>query len=99
MTKVYLGGDRYEVYFNSGTMVIMTKEDIDELVDESDNVSELVEDNKALQKLSDDILGDIEDQGAIIRELDEAISEVTRTPQRKKLQAISEELDTLSKYI
>ena len=46
MTQVYLGGDRYEVYFNSGTMVIMSKEDIEELVNDSEDITELVEDHK-----------------------------------------------------
>jgi len=86
MTQVYLGNDKYEVYFNSGNMIIMSKEEIDELVNDSDSVAELVDD---LDNANDDknrlekLLGEIHDK----------VEEYRNTPHAQKIDADSLILD------
>lgn len=99
MTKVYLGNDQYEIYFTSGTMVVLTSDEITELVDESYNIEEILNELNELKDINKDMIISIEEQGPIIRELEEEIENVSRTSTREKLKLIMEDLDTVGKFI
>lgn len=85
MTKVYLANDEYEVYFDSGKMVILSEDDIDELVAESSYVEDLKEDIETANKGLTELKKVIQKHNTPLQELEDLIPEISRTKTRDKI--------------
>jgi len=101
MTFQHIGNDRYKIYLDRvpSRSIRLSISEINEISEFNPEYIEALEEQSKTQEYYDDVLGDIEEQCAVIRELQEEVSNIKDDDIRTKLEAIIADLDTLGEHI